>query len=94
MSLKISDTEKQLARLLITPKKEKAMLALMEALFTPAERKQLALRWQIVKLLKSGLTQRAVAKKLKISIMKVSRGARELYDPQSAFNLAFKKIKK
>ena len=94
MPLKITVAESELARLLITPKKEKVMLSLMEALFTPAERKQLGLRWQIVKLLKSGLTQRAVAKKLKISVMKVSRGAQELHDPKSGFNLVFKKIKK
>ncbi|OGH94062.1 MAG: hypothetical protein A2538_02055 [Candidatus Magasanikbacteria bacterium RIFOXYD2_FULL_41_14] len=94
MTPEISLTEKQLAQLLLAPKSEKVMMTLMRALFTPAEREQLALRWQIVKLLNSGLTQRAVAKKLKISIMKVSRGARELYDPKGGFNQILKKIKK
>lgn len=93
MSLKISSAEKELVRLLLVPKSQPPMLALMKALFTPAERTQFALRWQIVKLLKQGLTQRAVAKRLKISIMKVSRGARELYDPHGGFNQIFKKIK-
>ena len=58
-------------------------------LLTPAEYKELALRWQIVKLLYRGISQRAIAQKLGVGIATVSRGSRELLDPKGGFNQVF-----
>lgn len=47
-------------------------------ILTPQELETIALRWQIVKLLHRGFSQRKVAKKLGVSLCKVTRGSREL----------------
>mgnify|MGYP001603770556 CR=1 FL=1 len=55
---------------------------IMLAILTPRERKAIALRWRLVKLLALGMTQRAISRKLGISLCKITRGARELkYGP-------------
>ncbi|MBI2092619.1 MAG: transcriptional regulator [Deltaproteobacteria bacterium] len=51
---------------------------LLEAILTPAELKEFAKRWQIVKLLSERHTQRFVRDKVKVSIATVIRGAREV----------------
>ncbi len=58
---------------------------LMEDLFTPAEINAVAMRWQVIKELKKGTSQREIADKLKVSISKITRGSRELSDPKGAF---------
>lgn len=64
---------------------KKMFFALMEDFFTPAELDGLALRWQIVKELKKGTPQREIAETLKVSISKITRGSRELADPDGGF---------
>lgn len=54
-------------------------------LLTPAEYKDLAVRWQIVKQLKAGIPQREIAKKLHVSISTVTRGSREMMDKKGGF---------
>ncbi len=67
-----------LYELLASPKTAADAELLLEDLLTPQERAKLAERWQLVKLLATGMTQRKVAQKLKISISKVTRGSRQL----------------
>jgi len=56
-------------------------------LLTPAEYNELALRWQIVKLLHKGLSIREVAYRLGVAIATVERGSRELkYSKNNGFN--------
>jgi len=47
-------------------------------ILTPRERRTLGLRWQLVKLLRQGMTQRAIASELGVSLCKITRGSREL----------------
>lgn len=54
-------------------------------ILTPKELEDISLRLQIIKLLKSGLPQREIAKKLRVSIGTVSRGSREIKYGQSKF---------
>ncbi len=56
--------------------KEIAML--MEVLFTPSELDDLASRWEILKRLHRGDTQRAIAAELHLGLCKITRGSREL----------------
>ncbi len=63
-----------LARLNDAGKVERLLLELL----TPAECRDLASRWDILKLLKQGRSQRSVANELKVSLCKVTRGARIL----------------
>ena len=53
---------------------------LLRDMLTPAELRSLAKRWEELQLLARGMKQREVAKKLKISISKVTRGSRVLRD--------------
>lgn len=54
-------------------------------LFTPAERKDFANRWHLVKELSNGVTQREIAKKYRMSLCNITRGSRELKKDNSAF---------
>lgn len=47
-------------------------------ILTPSELDEVAKRLQIVKLLKKGVPQRDIAKKLDVSIATITRGSREL----------------
>lgn len=47
-------------------------------LLTPAEWHELIARWQIVKLLAAGNSQREVSKKLHVTLATINRGARVL----------------
>ena len=69
---------KELAAVLADTREPAAMRSLLEALLTPRERARLALRWRLVCLLASGMHQRTIARKLGISLCKITRGSREL----------------
>ena len=49
---------------------------LLEDILTPQERDSLAERWQLIKMLDEGIPQREIAKRLGISISKITRGSR------------------
>lgn len=52
-------------------------------LLTESEIETLSKRWRILDLLAQGLTQRDIAKELKVSLCKVTRGAKILKDKDS-----------
>lgn len=52
-------------------------------IFTPAELDDLAKRWQLIAELAEGRTQRDISKRLKISLCKITRGAKILKDEKS-----------
>lgn len=64
--------------------------ALLQDLLTPKERESLAERWQIIKLLVSGIPQREIADRLGVSISKITRGSRVLQDGSGGFAKALK----
>ena len=57
----------------------------LESLLTPRERTEISGRWELVKLLDRGESQRSVARKLGMSLCKITRGSRELKKKDSAF---------
>ena len=57
----------------------------LQDMLTPGEYEALAIRWQIVKLLAEGLTQREISQRLKIGLATITRGSRELHNKQGAF---------
>ncbi|MBI5221139.1 MAG: helix-turn-helix domain-containing protein [Candidatus Liptonbacteria bacterium] len=59
--------------------------AFLRDILTPAEYRELITRWQIIKMLSSGVSQREIAKKLNVGIATITRGTRELSDPQGGF---------
>lgn len=54
-------------------------------LFTPAEQKDIASRWELVKRLEQGVSQRKIAADLGLSLCKITRGSRELKKEGSVF---------
>jgi TrpR family trp operon transcriptional repressor len=74
-----------------TPEEAKLLL---EDILTPQELESVAERWQEVQLLAKGMTQRDVAKKLNISISKVTRGSRMLQYGTGGFRLFLEKLGK
>lgn len=60
----------------------------LHAILTPAEIQSLAARWEIVKLLDQGMTQRKIAKKLHVSLCKITRGSKELKKDNSIIKKA------
>ncbi|MCX7023196.1 MAG: Trp family transcriptional regulator [Spirochaetes bacterium] len=55
------------------------------SIFTKSEADEIAKRWALVKDLASGLPQREIARRLRLSLCKITRGSRELKKPGSAF---------
>ncbi len=53
-------------------------------ILTPKEVRDISSRWELVKLLERGVTQREIARTLGLSLCKITRGARELKRNDSA----------
>ena len=60
-------------------------------LLTPPEREKIALRWKLVCMLEGGITQRAIASELGVSLCKITRGSHELKYGPLAFRKAIRK---
>lgn len=63
----------------------------MSELFTESEIETLSKRWQILEMLSENRTQREIAKILKVSLCKVTRGSQILKNPKSIVNEYLKK---
>jgi len=68
----------QLAEELLKIESLPEMKTFLKALFTPEEFQSIPLRLQIVKLLKKGVSQREIVKKLGVGIATVTRGSKEI----------------
>ena len=55
----------------------------LEELFTPSECVELSKRWALTRELLAGKSQRAIARELRMSLCKITRGARYVNDPSS-----------
>jgi TrpR family trp operon transcriptional repressor len=62
----------------------------LDDLLTPVERRELALRWQIVKQLHRKTPQWEVARSLQVAVATVTRGARTLLNPAGGFRRALR----
>lgn len=78
------DTIKELCNIIATAD-EALVYDFICCLFTPAELKDIANRWLLVKEIDKGTTQREIAKKFRMSLCKITRGSKELSKPDSAF---------
>ena len=70
------------------------MKEFLEDILTPAEISEFKQRWQIVKMLNKGERQHDIAKKLHIGVGTVTRGSREMKDPNGGFMKVLKKTQK
>ena len=74
----------ELSAAIATLKTGDEVAALLRELCTPAECVDFAKRWQLVRELLRGKTQRAIAAELGMSLCKITRGARCVKRPDSA----------
>lgn len=81
--------EAKLATFLAPIGDPKKIQLLLQDILTGAERKDLLLRLRIVQELLRGKTQREVAKKLGVSIAKVTRGAEAIRQSGGGFRIIF-----
>ncbi len=84
---------KELFRLLAAPASPQEAELLLKDLATPQELEAFAERWQLVKMLAKGTTQREVARKLGVSISKVTRGSKWLQYGSGGFMHFLRKLK-
>ncbi len=75
----------ELAKLLAGIDDEQLMSEFLNELFTPTEIHRIEQRWELVKLLEEGVSQREIARRLGISLCNITRGSKELKKPGSAF---------
>ena len=64
----------------------------LESIMTPTELHDLELRWQLVKMLDRGMSQRQIAGELHVSLCKITRGSRELKKKNSILKEAIEKF--
>ena len=76
-------TRRELAMILAEESDHDRMDRLLGELFTHAEIRTLVQRWRLLKKLKDGVTQRNIARQLRASLCKITRGSRVLKQPDS-----------
>jgi TrpR family trp operon transcriptional repressor len=74
----------ELAQVLAGLDDTKLTAGFLRELFSASELERLSLRWELLKLLVKGESQRSIAKKLGVSLCKITRGSRELKKRDSA----------
>jgi TrpR family transcriptional regulator, trp operon repressor len=75
----------EIARTLAATRDEKVIEEFLESLLTKKEIDEISSRWELVKLLDEGMSQRKISEKLNLSLCKITRGAKELKKKSSAF---------
>jgi TrpR family transcriptional regulator, trp operon repressor len=82
---KETESMREIARALAATKDPQTILHFLNSLLTPNEIREIASRWELVKLLDRGHSQRQIARRLGLSLCKITRGSRELKKKDSPF---------
>jgi len=69
---------------------KKFLVDFLSDLLTPTELNEIVARWQIVKRLAKGMSQREISKQLHVTLVTINRGMRVLQNPRGGFNQMFK----
>lgn len=85
---------KELCELFAAIENPKDADMLLQDILTPQEIESIAERWQLVRQLTTGKNQRDIAKNLKVSISKVTRGSRFLKYGTGGFRHFIEKMKR
>lgn len=73
----------KISDILIGMKNTDEVYSFLNEIFTKAELDDLSKRWRILNMLNCGMTQREIAKELKVSLCKVTRGSKILKNKNS-----------
>ncbi len=85
---------KELTTLLAESKDPNEIAAFFKSILTPKELHDIGMRWELVKRLDEGQTQRAIAKDLHLSLCKITRGSRELKKKNAILKRFIKRLDK
>lgn len=80
-----------IARVLAGMRRPGSIERLLRELLTQGEAEKLSLRWEIVRHLADGSSQRTIARQLGVSLCKITRGARELKKRDSTLRRIFER---
>jgi TrpR family transcriptional regulator, trp operon repressor len=83
----------EIAKVLATVKDEKQIEAFLKSIFISKVITDISSRWELVKMLDQGFSQRHIAQELGLSLCKITRGSRELKKKNSPFKYFIDKIK-
>ena len=75
---------KEISTVLSKIKSDVLIHGFLKSILTKNEIKNISLRWELVKLLEKGVSQRKIVKELNISLCKITRGSKELKKRDSA----------
>ena len=84
------DSLKEISNKISLIKTEKNVCSFLLEILTKSEFETLSKRWRILKMLKEGKSQREIAKELKVSLCKVTRGAKILKNKNSVITKILK----
>ena len=86
------DAIKEISLVLSEIKDQLLIEDILVSILTKGELKSISSRWELVKLLDKGLSQRKIAKDLHLSLCKITRGSKELKKKDSALKKAIQLI--
>lgn len=85
---------REIARALAVTNDPQHILRFLKSLLTANEIREIASRWELVKRLDQGLSQRQIARQLGLSLCKITRGSRELKKKDSPFAYMLAKLER
>ena len=68
----------EIARIISKIDNPQLIKGFLNGILTPAELEKISTRWEIVKMLQQGVSQRKIAHELHLSLCNITRGSREL----------------
>jgi len=77
---------KKLISIIVKLEDEKEIEKFLKEILTPNEIKDLSLRWELMGMLKKGISQRNISSNLGISLCKITRGSKVLKNKESISN--------
>ena len=75
----------EISSVLASSDNEELIDGFLLSILTPSEAQNIASRWELVKLMERGVSQRKIAERLGISLCKITRGSKELKKEDSPF---------
>jgi len=84
---------KEISQILSRIDSDKTIEKFLFSMLTPNEVKNISSRWEIVKRIENGLSQRKIATDLHLSLCKITRGSRELKKSNSVLKLILRKYR-
>ncbi len=76
---------REIARALSAVDDEALIEEFLKSILTENEISEVSSRWELVKLLRAGMSQRKISEKLGLSLCKITRGSKELKKKHSPF---------